>query len=195
MSATRTEIISEALVRLGEAPISSESDRRATLLGVTPLYDRIKASLLVAHNWHFARWTADLDQYVLQTGDPDFSDRYAYVFKLPNDCLSVRFLTDRDEYFISGNRLLWTDNPTPTLVYTKEVDESLFPVWFVEALVHKLVVALVLAVTGDNSRLQVLEQQADMAVMRAMAKDDVQEFPEEMDLMRVYREDFPSRFE
>ncbi len=194
MSFTRTEIISEALVRLGEAPISSESDRRASILGVSALYDRAKESLLAEHPWYFALQTADLDQYVLQQGEPDFSDEFQYVYKLPEDCIQVLYLQGGATFLLSASRLLWTDDNSPRVVYIRNANESEFPVWFAEALVSRLTTLLCLPVTGDNSRLGLLQTISHRDVARAMGVNDAQMPPRMFDAMRTYRESLPDRF-
>lgn len=194
MSFSRTEIISEALVRLGEAPISSEADHRASIIGVSALYDRAKSSLLSEHPWYFAIQTADLDQYVLQVGDPDLSDMYQFAFKLPADLVTVLALMSGADYTLTAADLLWTDESEPKLLYVRDAPESEFPVWFAEALMSRLATVLCLPVTGDNSRFGLLRTVYNQDIARAMAVNDAQAPPTIANIMRTYRERLSDRF-
>ena len=95
---------------------------------------------------------------------------------------------------LSASRLLWTDDNSPRVVYIRNANESEFPVWFAEALVSRLTTLLCLPVTGDNSRLGLLQTISHRDVARAMGVNDAQMPPRMFDAMRTYRESLPDRF-
>jgi hypothetical protein len=176
MAYSDLDLCSQALVRLGAAPISSFSEGSAEATVAQRLYALVRDGLVSAHPWSFSIGQAALDQPV-----PADSQDHAWRHPLPADCLRVisagAHRAGRGlDYRVQGSGLL-ADQPAITLTYQRRVPESDYPPFFAAALVARLAAEFCLPVTESASRAEVLRKAADLELRQARLIDSQQSTP------------------
>lgn len=109
MAASPVSICSNALLMLGDNPISSFDENSAKARLAANLYPAVRDAILRAHPWNCCVARVQLAPDV---ATPAFD--YAFQFTLPADyvrTLQVGELGAESEYRIEGRRLLCDDNP------------------------------------------------------------------------------------
>lgn len=160
-------ICSNALIRLGDKPISSFTDGTDAANACANLYPTVRDAMLRAHPWNCA--TKRVVLAPLST-PPAFD--YAYQFQLPSDWLRSIQIGPRDcelDFTIEGQRVL-TDANTLALVYIfRNVIESTWDDTLVEVITAKMTSVLAYPITQSASMQQVMESQFQMAFKQAKA--------------------------
>ena len=109
MATSKVNICSNALLLLGDSPISSfNGDSNRALLS-SNLWDNARQAVLRAHPWNCAK---EMVALAPETGAPAFD--WDYKFLLPGECLRVLFVGqegDPDDYLVNGRRILANVNP------------------------------------------------------------------------------------
>ena len=140
--ATKLDICNSALIKCGAEEITqpmldNSSNKRAKLCASQ--YDKVKRRLLRSANWRFAKKRATLTN---NGNTPAFN--YTYEFALPTDYLKMLPAENEDDAsFISAdvtveNGKILAYDETIYIIYTADVDESLFDASFEEALAYDL---------------------------------------------------------
>lgn len=153
--ASDINICSNALIRLGVAPISSFTEGE---IGNTcgTIYPDFKQNILSTYPWRF---TIEKVQLARLSAAP--LNKWKYQYQLPSDLLVLRAIYASDEVgvqpeyhfekiggvVLSDRTELWAD-------YQKSVSESEFPVYFTEYLITALAATLAIAVTDQAELAQ-----------------------------------------
>lgn len=152
-------IIGNAFVRLGHKPPQSLNDTSAQATLAAQIYDEVVQTELASNPWSFA--LAQLSPPQLASYTNDFTSKYDYAYELTNDVIRVIGLQSRNEYMVSENRELWTNDSSPEIWYIKDVPVQQFQPWFVSSVVAQLAAAFSLSITGDNSRTEFFSRMAE----------------------------------
>lgn len=154
MPITREDIINQALVVLGEAPLQSFDEETPISQSVSLLYGLTLNSLFQAE-WHFSRVNLQLSQ-VSETPLNGFK----YAYELPNDMIAgtahkaLQNLSSPHnllrDYTISGNRLYASYGPV-YLQYNALKEPEQWPPLFYQLVVYALAAALAVPITGSTS--------------------------------------------
>lgn len=182
--ASKLDIINEALVRIGAAPLGSLSDQNAQGLTAEQVYSAVVRDMIAAHPWSFALRQKALTQIVVSDNDRRWSDG-KYVYQVPNDCLRVIGGKDTRHYQLSGDQI-YTDDQEFVLVYVADVEESHWPAFFVELIALKFAAAVAISITDSGNRANIYEDLARKQAQRAMSIDAQQVPSYVYDLMRIY---------
>ncbi len=169
MPLTAVQIASQALVRLGAAPISGFSEPTLEARTAAALYPVQRDALLAGHVWRFATAEARLET-APETELP--LDGFAHVFVLPTGFLNALAANggQEREWRIAAGRL-HAHAAELRLTYLFRPDEAAFPPWFEDALAARLAAAFCLPVTENASRAETLARLADAALRRARRAD------------------------
>ncbi|HUT95296.1 MAG TPA: hypothetical protein VMY37_37930 [Thermoguttaceae bacterium] len=147
MAYSETLIVNLALARIGAKRISdlAAGTSLEAIQGRTH-YEHTRDALLRSHLWRFATARAELSE---DTDTPDF--QWGHQFILPADFLRVGTLYNTTaSYAVEGQRLL-TDDSAVDLVYIRKVaNPTEFDPLFVEVLVLKLAMAMVMPLAQDK---------------------------------------------
>ena len=146
MANTAISISSNALVLLGDQPISSFTDGGAGSLIAAQLYETTYHSMLTETLWHFATRTEVLAKLV---DKPD--NGYTSKFQLPSDCLYV-VKTDQNSRYEIYERELYANADSVQIEMVYPVDEVNLPPIFAKALEYNLASLFAVPLTGDTSR-------------------------------------------
>jgi hypothetical protein len=176
MAYSDVDLCSQALVRLGAAPIGSFFEGGAEATVAQRLYALVRDGLVSAHHWSFS-----IDQSALNDPEEAASADYAWRHLLPGDCLRVISVGAHRagrglDYRVQGTSLLANERSI-TLTYQRRVPESDYPAFFAAALVARLAAEFCLPVTESAARAEVLRKSADLELRQARLVDSQQSTP------------------
>lgn len=161
------DIASNALLLIGDNPISSFDDPGAGAEVAANLYAETKKKLLSEHPWSFALKSQRLNR-LSQT--PDILTGYQHAFQLPTDLIRIWSVQSHSNYILEGNLLL--SNSTELLcTYIYDVAEVNLPPHVVKALEYLLASEFAVPVTEDTKKADFYEKKATKAINKAMAID------------------------
>lgn len=120
MATSKVQICSNALLLLGDSPISSFTEDGDRALLASNLWDNARQSVLRAHPWNCAK---EMVALATESTTPAFD--WSYQFLMPGDCLRVLFVGQSDEpddYIIKGRRILADVDPL-YLTYITDLED------------------------------------------------------------------------
>jgi len=155
--ASKIDIASNALLLLGDSPITSFSEGGTGATVMANIYEPTYRAMLASHPWNFAQKQQQLSQLV---GKPLFDRKYRYRYAMPPDYIRIIRLESQHEYQIVGEEIHTNDNQAK-IQYVYEISEGDLPPYFVVLMEYQLAAKAAMAVT-DRSTL------ADMMMAKAM---------------------------
>lgn len=161
------DIASNALLLVGDNPISSFDDPGAGAAAAANLYPETKKRLLSEHPWSFALKQQRLNR-LSQT--PDELTNFNNAFQLPTDLIRIWNMQPRGDYILIGD-LLYSNQNEILATYVFNVDEVMLPPHFVKSLEYALASDFAISVTEDTKKAGLYEQKAINAISQAMAID------------------------
>lgn len=178
MSATAVSICSNALLLLGDSPISSfaEDQDRARL--ASNLWEQVRDHILRSHPWNCAIKRVTLAP---DTAAPAFD--WAYQFTLPADFLKALSIGEQGregEYRIEGRKLLCDDNPLFLRYVFKNENPGSYDPMLVEALTAEMAHRMAYAITSSASMVETMAAKAAQIMRRARAVDGQDDTPEQL---------------
>lgn len=165
--ASKIDISSNALILLGDNPISSFSEGSFGATAAANLYDGVYEALLSAHPWSFAL----KEQYLSQlTQAPENITGYNYAYQLPTDMIRIWETFTHSNYVIVGD-LLYSNLNEILMRYIYKPDEQSLPPHFVKALEYKLASEFAVFIGESGNLAGLYEQKYIIQVSQAMAID------------------------
>lgn len=164
---TSIDIASNALLLIGDNPISSFNDSGAGAQVAAAIYPETKKRVLASHPWSFALKQQYLNR-LSQT--PEKVTGYQYAFQLPTDMIRLWNTQINSNYIIVG-QLLYSNQQEILATYIHDVDEVNIPPHAVKAMEYTLAADFAIAITEDNAMSQIFEQKAMTKTAEAMAID------------------------
>lgn len=152
MATSAISICSNALILLGDNPISSFSEPGAGAQTASNLYESSYINLLSMHRWRFATKKADLSR--LSTSP---INEWQYQYQMPTDMVAIITVYPNGDYEIYGDKIYANTN-TLSIDYVYRVDESQLPLWFAKTMEFYLAMQFAIPVTGNSTRLGEMEQ-------------------------------------
>ena len=140
-------IASNALLLIGDNPISSFDDPGAGAKAAANLYPDTKKALLSEHPWSFAMKQQRLNRL---SQVPDIITGYQFAFQLPTDLIRLWSVQDNAKYILVGT-LLYSNQNQLLATYVFDVDETVLPPHFVKALEYTLASYFAISVTEANT--------------------------------------------
>lgn len=171
--ASKIDLVSSALVLIGDSPINSLSGNSRAEQVANSLYDTIVQNELTKHRWGFARRKAQLS---LLTAEP-IDDEWRSIYQLPSDLLVLIKLNPNTNYQILGSKVYTNVSQALYCDYIKNVDESEWPVYF-DALI-KYALAKDFATSIRDSSASRVEMTNEYVIASRMARyTDSQQHPQ-----------------
>lgn len=161
------DIASNALLLIGDNPISSFDDPGAGPQVAAGLYPETKKRLLSEHPWSFALKQQRLNRL---SQVPDKLTGFSHAFQLPTDLIRIWSMQSHSNYILVGN-LLYSNETELLATYIFDVDEVNLPPHFVKSLEYALASDFAISVTEDNTLSGLFAQKAMNATNQAMAID------------------------
>ena len=162
------DISSNALLLVGDNPISSFSDPGAGAQAAANLYPQVKQRFLSYTQWSFALKQQRLN---LLSEKPDTLTGWESIYQLPTDLIRLWAITPHADYSIIGDKL-YTNNKTALLAtYIHDVNETALPAHAVKALEYMLASEFAISVTEDDKKAQLYEQKGRDMMAQASTID------------------------
>jgi hypothetical protein len=163
---SKISMISNALILLGDAPISSLNDPGAGAIAAANLYESGYVNLLSLHRWRFATKQAQLPRL---TASP-LRDDYKYQFQLPSDFIYLHNTSVFRDYEIFEDKL-YANNQEVLIDYTYRVNEDKLPYYFVMTMQFFLASIFAIPVTANSTRSEAYRLQYEAQLKRAKFLD------------------------
>lgn len=145
MATSEVQICSNALLLLGDNPISSFNEGSDRALLASNLWDNARQAVLRAHPWNCAK---EMVALAPESTTPAFD--WAYQFLLPGDCLRVLSVGEDgypDNYIIKGRRILADINPLYLTYITDNEDVASWDALLVEAMQRYMAFSMAYPIT------------------------------------------------
>lgn len=156
---SKLQLISDALVLLGEKPLTALTDNRYGATVGTRLFDRIYENELQSNRWRFAVKKAALDAL---SEDP--LNEWQNAFELPADMLMPIGVYPAAPYEIYGAALYTNaDSVEMDYLFKPTIDDTIasssdgIPAYFTQLLTYALARDMVKPITESDSGVQVFE--------------------------------------
>lgn len=166
MATSAVNIASNALVLIGDSPISALTDNRVA----NALYEQSYLSLLSIHRWRFATKKVQLARLAAAP-----ENEFTYQFQLPADLVYlIRTSRDTDYDYEIYEDKLYSNSAIVSIDYIFRVDESALPAYFVKAAEFFMATQFAIPVTGNSRRFQEYMGLYEMQLKRAKYADSSQ---------------------
>lgn len=150
---TSIDIASNALILIGDEPISSFTDPGAGAEAAANLYPETYRQVLSEHPWSFALKEQKLGRL---TEQPDDLTNFQYAFQIPPDLIRLWAIMPQSNYIIVGD-LLYSNRGELLARYVYEVVETSLPPHVVKALEYKLAAEFAMLVTESQTKSEHFE--------------------------------------
>jgi len=159
---------SNALLLIGDNPISSFDDPGAGAQAAANLYPQIKQRFLSYTPWSFALKQQRLN---LLSEKPDSLTNWDSIYQLPTDLIRLWAIAPCADYSIIGDKLYTNSNTAILATYIYDVDDTALPVHAVKALEYMLASEFAISVTEDENKAQLYEQKGRDMMAQASTID------------------------
>ena len=158
----QVEICNLALVRIG-APntITAIGEGTVESNALQKVWESSQNEVLSDHPWSFA---TKIQELAAASADPDL-DTWEYAYQVPNDCLVVRQLTNRDtKYEVVGDEIhANAEDDDAWVIYTKTIsDPEDLPTKVASALGFKLAINIAVQILGDRKGPNLIKSLYDL---------------------------------
>ena len=161
---SKEDIVSQALIMIGEAPISSFTEGTGGLVAGN-IYATTRDDLLTAYRWRFAMRKNSLSRLV---DTP--RNEWEYAFQLPSDLLMLVRTYPNSTYEVYRD-FLYSNNASVDIDYVYRPDVGFFPAYFVKALIYKLAEEMAISITNNQGLAERMEMRATKALAKATYVD------------------------
>jgi hypothetical protein len=178
MSATPVSICSNALLMLGDNPLSSFNDDSDRARIASNLWEPVRDFVLRSHPWNCAIKRVTLSPDVAA---PEFD--WAYQYTLPEDYLKALSIGEHQregEYRIEGRKLLADDNPLLLRYVFKNTNTGSYDTMLVWALTSCMRAVFAYPITQSGSMEELLTQTLRPVLRQAKAVDGHEDTPEQL---------------
>ncbi|UIJ37807.1 hypothetical protein LWC08_14105 [Desulfobaculum bizertense] len=146
------QIMSAALMELGEEGIGSLKEDSELVRIMSVFYETERDAMLEEHPWNFALRRVELAE---QVSGAAFG--YARAFQLPSDALCVVDVEPEQNFELEGQSLL-TDSPHVFLRYVRRIRHAkALPPTFRSALAARLAARVAKKITGSSAEKERME--------------------------------------
>lgn len=152
MAFSKVQLASNALILLGDEPISSFTDAGAGAQTAANLYETSYLSMLSSHRWNFATKKATLARLAEAP-----RNEYKYQYQLPTDIVMLVTTYPVSTYRILGDKL-YSDAETVEIDYIWKIPEDQFPSYFVKAFEFYLAAQFAVPITEDLNKAEVMNR-------------------------------------
>ena len=171
--ATKLDMISNALILIGDKPLNDLDETRYAATVASNLYPGIALAELSKHYWGFARRKQQLAQLVEVMPDNEYQRSY----QLPADMLVLlKTYPNAYDYKIYGKKI-YTNAQIKSVDYIANVAESFWPPYFEKLMEFALAKDFAIPIRDASTRKQ--EMQNEYVIQSRMARYmDSQQHPQ-----------------
>ena len=134
--ASKIQLISNALILIGDLPVTSLSGNTRAETVANNLYDNIVQNEISKFRWGFARRQAQLSL----TTEVPIGTEWSSIYQLPADMLNLIKLSPSINYQILGDKVYCNYSGSLYCDYIANVSESEWPVYFSKMIEYALAV-------------------------------------------------------
>ena len=172
--ASKIDLISNALILIGDTPINSLTGGTRAQQVASNLYDNIVQNELTKHRWGFARKKAQLSL----TADVPTDDEWSNIYQLPTDLLVLIKVYPNTRYQVYGDKVYTNRGGALYCDYVYNVPESEWPVYFSKMIEYALARDFASSIRDSDSARQTMS--AEYVNQSRMARyTDSQQHPQE----------------
>lgn len=168
MATSKLDIISAALVLIGDKPLNDLTEPRIAATAANNLYDSTYEAMLCQHRWRFASGKATLNRLVAAP-----LNQWTYAFQIPADFLMGIGVRPNTPFEIFEDQI-YSNQTALDLDYIYRPAESQLPPYFVKAMEYEMATQLAIAVTDRQSYYQLYRSEASEHWKRARFADSAQ---------------------
>jgi hypothetical protein len=171
--ASKIDLISNALILIGDTPINSLTGGTRAQQVASNLYDNIVQNELTKHRWGFAKKKAQLS---LTTEIP-VDDEWRSIYQLPTDMLFLIKLYPNTSYQLYGDKV-YTDTSSALYAdYIYNAPESEWPVYFSKMIEYALARDFAASIRDSDSARQTMTSEY-INQSRMARYTDSQQYPQ-----------------
>ena len=171
--ASDIDIASNALILVGDNPISSFTEPGFGATAAANLYTNTYAATIAEHPWTFALKEQKLSRL---SQVPDKETNYSYAFQVPVDMVRVWAVMPHSNYTIVGD-LLYSNQTELLMRYNQKPPESVLPPHFIKALEYRLAADFSISVTEDTGKHGLFNKKYLIAMSLARSVDSQNKLP------------------
>ena len=157
------DIASNALLLIGDSPISSFTEAGAGAQAAANLYPATKEMVLSYHPWTFAMKEQELSRL---SQAPDTRTNYKFAYQMPTDLIRLWSLIPYADYAIIGDKI-YTNQNSLLARYVYDVPEENIPAHCVKAMEYQMAAEFSIAVTEDENKAAMYQRKADLQMAKA----------------------------
>lgn len=143
----KLEIINRALTKLGANIIKSLDEKSIEAETAIRTYEESLCSLLSEIDWNFA-----LKEAVLTPAKKESKWRKGNYFSLPADVINITEVSSSEAWRQEGSYIFSTANDFAIVYVSKCTNESIYPTYFIDALVYKLCADMCYTITNSSEK-------------------------------------------
>jgi len=155
MANSKLSLINNALILIGDVPLTSLTSGTRAQVVATSLYDNIIESELSKHRWGFARNVAQLSKEVAAP----VGDEWQTSYTLPADMLALIKLDPNIPYQIINNKVYCNYSGTLFCDYIRKPSEADWPAYFAKMIEYALAMDFAPSIRDSASSMQTLANQ------------------------------------
>lgn len=161
----KIDLISKALILIGEQPLTSLSDNRYGATVGSNLFDLIFETELQSNRWRFACNKKSLSRLVATP-----LNEWQFAYQLPTDMLLPLGTFPRSNYEIYADRI-YTNESVVELEYMFKPDLSKIPAYFNLLMTYALARVMVKPITESDTAVQIMDKLYNVQRARAQYAD------------------------
>lgn len=168
--ADKLSLINNALILIGDRPLTSLTDGTRAQIVATSLYDNIVENELSKHRWGFARKKAQLAKDVT----PPIGDEWQEQYYLPSDMITLIKLEPLIPYQVLGNKAYCNYSGTLYAEYIYKPTEGTWPPYFAKLIEYALAMDFAPAIRDSATSMELTARQYQNASRMARYTDSQQ---------------------
>jgi hypothetical protein len=171
MAVTQVGICNSALIKVGQAPISSiDQDTRAAKT-LKAVFELVQDEVMASHPWNFA-----LKRVALTPTATTPAYEYDYEYDLPNDCLRVLELESDivmidNNWIVEGRKLLSNDALINMRYIYRNEDYNSWSAVFAEVMAWRIAFSIAYNMTQSTERERACGEGLKTALISARSVD------------------------
>ena len=153
--ASKIDLISNALILIGDLPITSLTGNARAQVVANNLYDNIVKAELTKYRWGFARKKAQLNKDATAIIGTEWNAKYT----LPSDLLTLVKINPNQPYQIIEDKVYVNHSGDLFCDYIADVPENEFPVHFAKMIEYALAKDFAMSVRDNATTKQIMAEE------------------------------------
>ncbi|NIR92162.1 MAG: hypothetical protein GWO08_00350 [Gammaproteobacteria bacterium] len=170
MASSKLSLINNALILIGDRPLTSLTDGTRAQIAATNLYDNVVENELSKHRWGFARKKIEISKDVAAP----VGDEWQTTYTLPADMITLIKLEPLIKYQILGDKVYCNYSGTLYAEYIHKPSEGDWPPYFCKMVEYALGMDFAPSIRDSATSMDLLAGQYQNASRMARYTDSQQ---------------------